>query len=716
MIRAAGILLVSTKGNALFLKRGPGGDAPGLWCVPGGRVEEGELTIDAAVRETEEETGGFKAKAKDLKAWSRTVTPRETTGAIPTPPPSVADSASDDWWRKYHDALQYQISLPAERQHEMALKVKLLRQKWQEALKRGDAEWDKLSTELVNDLTASVAVVPGEQVEFTTFVLKDVEEFIPDVAKSGEHVGYAWAPLSQPPEPLHPGVRLSLSKFGMDERHIAEAMARSEFASPQRYENLWLFAIRITGTGMAYRRAHDEFVWRDGTLYLNQHFLDRCAGLPVIWEHPAGNVLNAKEYRDRSIGAIMMAYIVPDPEGRGNDEVWAIARINDTEAAEEMDKGSSTSPAVVWRDADANNVMEIDGNNFLIEGKPSLLDHIAICPLGVWDKGGRPSGVATTATARGDSDMTKEDLEAMLRDEAKKRADENALRDTSMAALAASLKSVADTLGAVKARFDSDDEKKRSDASKRRDSFKFGKRADGEDDDKFKERRDSEEKEMADACMEAGDSEEDAKKKAADARKDAEKDEAEEAEREKADKARKDAEEAAKEKDKEARGDSVKLTALEKQLAELRGQIQPMAADEANRTAQVQARADSVEMSFGRRARPRMVGESLLSYRKHFVDEFKQYDPRYKDKDLTAVAADDAMFSIVEGDVYKAAEAEARSPARGAPGTLTMVTKRGDSGHVFNEFHGSTKPWMDRFAGPVRQYARRFRDRDEKRN
>jgi 8-oxo-dGTP pyrophosphatase MutT (NUDIX family) len=223
MIRAAGILIVSKDGKALFLKRGPGGDAPGMWCVPGGRLEGTETPIDAAIRETEEETGGYKAKAKDLKPWSRTISPRETTGAVPTPAPASVDAP-----------------VPTE----------------------------------IDPGTGGI-VVSGDGIEFTTFVLQGAEEFIPDVAKSGEHVAYAWTPLGEPPQPLHPGVAASLGKFGMHELDIAREIAAGRFASPQRYENLWLFALRITGTGMAYRRAHDEYVWRDGSLYLTQEFLDR---------------------------------------------------------------------------------------------------------------------------------------------------------------------------------------------------------------------------------------------------------------------------------------------------------------------------------------------------------------------------------------------------------------------------------------------------------
>ena len=43
---------------------------------------------------------------------------------------------------------------------------------------------------------------------------------------------------------------------------MAQAVANGELPSPQQFENIWLFAIRITGTGVAYRSAIDELVYR----------------------------------------------------------------------------------------------------------------------------------------------------------------------------------------------------------------------------------------------------------------------------------------------------------------------------------------------------------------------------------------------------------------------------------------------------------------------
>jgi hypothetical protein len=48
----------------------------------------------------------------------------------------------------------------------------------------------------------------------------------------------------------------------------------------------------------------------------------------------------------------------------------------------------------VFRDTKVNYNIELeDGGNLLVEGKPSFVDHLAICEKGVWDKGGDASGI-----------------------------------------------------------------------------------------------------------------------------------------------------------------------------------------------------------------------------------------------------------------------------------------------------------------------------------
>jgi len=234
------------------------------------------------------------------------------------------------------------------------------------------------------------APAPSSDVDFTTYIVRVNHQFTPKL-NIDEHDGFAWSPITAPPQPLHPGVQVALDRFKMDEFGVAQAISDGRLTSPQKYENVWLFAIRITGTGVSYRHAREEYVWRDPSIYINDEFLARCNGLAVIWEHPDKSLLNDKEFSDRVIGSIMLPYIPADKP----DEVWGIAKVYDAEAAKIMrDNQMSTSPAVNFADPTENDRVTLEnGKVMLIEGKPSLLDHIAICTNGVWDKGGDPTGV-----------------------------------------------------------------------------------------------------------------------------------------------------------------------------------------------------------------------------------------------------------------------------------------------------------------------------------
>ena len=331
MIRAAGILFL-VGDTALFLRRGNGADHPNEWCCPGGGIEDDETAAQAAIRETLEETG-HKVSEADLRPWTRTATGSNPVSSLQ---PSSA-------------------GVPA---------------------------------------IEGQPVAETEEVDFTTFVVRLTEQFAPQL-NLAEHDGYSWAPVGGAPQPLHPGVAIALARLDMDELGVARAMAAGQLTSPQRYENVWLFAIRITGTGVSYRHARKEFVWRDPSVYINDEFLARCNGLAVIWEHPEKSLLNHKEFGDRAIGSVMLPYLRDDKP----DEVWGIAKVYDEEAAREMrDNVMSTSPAVNFADPSENDRIKLeDGKIMLIEGKPSLLDHIAICSAGVWDKGGDPTGVESVA-------------------------------------------------------------------------------------------------------------------------------------------------------------------------------------------------------------------------------------------------------------------------------------------------------------------------------
>src|SRR5262249_19130317 len=141
---------------------------------------------------------------------------------------------------------------------------------------------------------------PAEEVDFTTFLSRAMGPF--DPAPNDEHVGYAWSPPDHPPEPLHPGVRVALARLALDELGVARLIAAGDLTSPQQYESMWLFDMRITGTGTSYRKKLDEFVYRRPENYLTPDFLARCNGLPVVWQHPKRATLDSKEFADRVIG------------------------------------------------------------------------------------------------------------------------------------------------------------------------------------------------------------------------------------------------------------------------------------------------------------------------------------------------------------------------------------------------------------------------------
>lgn len=287
-----------------------------------------------------------------------------------------------------------------------------------------------------------------------------------DVRMCDESTGAIWTSLDALPEPMHPGCLAVLQsqpflRIGLTEVGIAKKMASGALSSPQQYENVNLFSIRITGTGVCYRSTLGEFAWRDPKQYLNPGFLERCNGLPVIFEHPKDGVLDSKEFSKRVVGTVLYPFIK-------GDEVWAVAKIFDDGAVDLMrSERLSTSPSVVT-DGDAKLILE-DGQECTIEGKPFLIDHIAICEKGVWDKGGDPAGVSNGNNQIGVSDMTEEELKAKADAEAQEKEREMSALKADNEALVAKLKEYEDKAKAdeEKAREEEEGKKAKADSDLR---------------------------------------------------------------------------------------------------------------------------------------------------------------------------------------------------------------------------------------------------------
>ena len=654
--RGAGILFVAPDGTALFLKRGPGGDFPGAWCLPGGTIEDGETREEAAKREAVEELG----------------------------------------------------FLPEGDRYELARS----------------------------------RVVPG--VEFTTYCQKIGPKFEPEL--NGEHTGWAWSPLTDPPEPLHPGVRVALARYGADELGVARMMAAGELTSPQVYENVALFVIRITGTGMAYRTKWDEYVFRDPELYLNADFLARCNGLPVIFEHPKTGMLTSEEFNDRVVGTVFLPY------QRGN-EIWAVVKIYDRGAIELMStQRLSTSPAVQWSNGELGTELTMaNGSKLLVEERPVLLDHIAICEAGVWDKGEAPAGVTAVTVEDGERVMPEEKEVTDRKDAAGEGGTEPdkllARLDSMFQGLHGRMDAMEKRLDAHRRKDDDDDDRRgRKDARRRKDDDDDdrrrkdarGRRGDDDDDrrddDDDDDRRDDDDDDDRKDARHRGrkdddddddrkdsrrrgrkdDDDDDRRRKDArghrkddddDDRKDAEEgDEPEEPEPVAADKRR-----GRKDDDRRGRKDSSDLNALRRRLDAMEGRLPAQRSDDERAAlADVQARADSVYAAHGKSAPRPLDGEDLNGYRRRLAKQLQEHSPTWKATKLTAL--DDAAFSVAEKQVYDEALAAARNPLPGGEGCYPVVSKDA-TGRQITTFYGRPS-WMRRF-GATRRRVSGFSNRGQ---
>jgi colicin import membrane protein len=244
----------------------------------------------------------------------------------------------------------------------------------------------------------------------------------------------------------------------MNETELAASIAAGTTPSPQQLAGFWLAALRVTGTGCAYRNALKEGVFRDPPIYLTPQFLARCNGLPIIAEHQDGT-LDGPEFEARVLGSVVLPYIANSDgiQNEAGDEVWGVGRIYDGDvvAAITADPSNplSTSPCVVFGPGDGNEHMELpSGEVVLIEGNPSLLCSLAITPNGVWDKGMVPHGIRVDSEK--DKAMTDEEQTAADKakaDKAKKDAEGNT-DETGVDKLLAKLSSIMDRLDSLEQR------------------------------------------------------------------------------------------------------------------------------------------------------------------------------------------------------------------------------------------------------------------------
>lgn len=402
--------------------------------------------------------------------------------------------------------------------------------------------------------------------DYLTFRAEVPERF--EAKLNDESLAAGWFHIDDMPKPLHQPFAEMLAQQALNETEVAALIADGTLSSPQFFINMWMFAIRVTGTGVTWRSADQQMAFRNPDDYLTPEFLQRVAGVPLIWLHPEKNKLDSDEFAKRVIGTLTNSWVAD------NGEVWAVARVYDAEAAEIMaTRQLSTSPTVTFSEMQ-DSIIKIDGQPLLVEGSPVLLDHVAICEQGVWDKLLAPTGVKSDSIPNEAEKMDEEKIVALINQ----------------------------TLDARMAKADSEEADRKA-------------KADAEEAAK-KEKADAEAKEAEEAKAKA-DAEEKAAKEKADAEA-KEKADAEEAER------------MAKEKaDSELRQQIADLRSrIPTELSD----------EERNEVADAQVKADSVFSCFGKRAPVPLSGEKPLAYRRRLMIQLQEHSPDFKSVDLSSIA------------------------------------------------------------------------------
>ncbi|HHE5073329.1 TPA: NUDIX domain-containing protein [Citrobacter freundii] len=458
--------------------------------------------------------------------------------------------------------------------------------------------------------------------DYLTFRAAVPEKF--EAKLNDESLAAGWFHIEDLPTPLHQPFAEMLAQQALNETEVAALIADGTLSSPQYFINMWMFAIRVTGTGVTWRSADQQMTFRNPDDYLTPEFLQRVAGLPLIWLHPEKNTLDSDEFAKRVIGTLTNSWVAD------NGEVWAIARVYDAEAAEIMaTRQLSTSPTVKFVEVPKSII--VDGQPLLVEPSPELLDHVAICEQGVWDKLLAPTGVKSDSIPNEAEIMDEEKIVALI----------NKAIDARMAKAdseAADLKAKADAEEAAK-----------------------------------KEKADAEAKEAEEAEAKADEEEKAAKAKA---------DEGELKKLEHEAKGEDDRlERERKERDRE-KADSQ----LRQEIAELRSRIPTELSDEErNEVADAQVKADSVFSCFGKRAPVPLSGEKPLSYRRRLMIQLQEHSPDFKSVDLSSIA-DSALLNVAEKQIY--ADAQKSASLSVGPGMLREIKRADATGRQISTFEG----------------------------
>ena len=132
-------------------------------------------------------------------------------------------------------------------------------------------------------------------------------------------------------------------------------------------------------------------------------------------------------------------------------------------------------------------------------------------------------------------------------------------------------------------------------------------------------------------------------------------------------------------------------------LAEEYRKRTPIPADEGDRLAAAQARADMILQSLGEgRALPPYAGETSISYRRRLAAKLQRHSPGCRDIRLNSIPEGGA-FDAIENKVYADAQAFVKSPQIASSGRLIPITYRDEAGRLVTRFEGDIGAWLNPF-------------------
>lgn len=482
----------------------------------------------------------------------------------------------------------------------------------------------------------------------------------------------------------------------LTDHEAAEAIRDGALTSPQKYGDFWLFDLRVTGTGPAWREALGEWAYRDPALWTSPEFVQRANGLQVIDLHPPDSGLNSEEYNKRAIGSIVLPYV---KETGAGPEVWGIAKIFDADAAEEMQKNKrSTSPGVTAPKGTMPETVEGVADPVLNEGLPQILDHLAICEAGVWDKAGPATGVRLDAdgfvnSVIGKGEVVTEEEKAALE---KEKNDAMTRADTAEEELK---KEREDRKRKDSERHDKDrrDGRRKHEASRRHDA--------GEKEETEEEEREREDRHKKDRSKKHDSAKHDGEFMDCSRCDAAEDEEAEKEEKERKDAAAAKIAEVNANIAEEIRDAKARADALDAKVQALESNQKPMNHDDANKIARAFHRADSIFGMLGEKAPQHYPGEQPRRYEARLATELQKFLPdtsAYKSAVFNDSIPEQA-FGLMENVLYQEVYAEAKSPTRndsaGRNALIPRITKD-ELGRTRTEYHGSSRAGLGLFVAP----------------